>query len=168
MGRDLRFVTFYNTPNGGTRIRCPALLSFRHEWLRDYLILEITPAMIDRAIHLVEIHGLCAYDAVHLGAALETQEMRRQMGLPTLVIVSADDNQGRLPPWRRLLASSSPAMPSRSSASTCSVVPQPATGWRIWTTCGRCWRSRRAFCLIPDRLGSGLEWDEDAIRHALL
>lgn len=67
--------------------------TFRHEWRRDYLILEVTPDVTERAMDLAEAHGLRGYDAVHLGAALVLQEERRAAGLPALVFVSADTDQ---------------------------------------------------------------------------
>ncbi|MCA1597689.1 MAG: type II toxin-antitoxin system VapC family toxin [Chloroflexi bacterium] len=67
--------------------------TFRHDWPRDYLILEITPQVADRAMDLAEAHGLRGYDAVHLGAALDLHEERRTAGLPTLIFVSADNDQ---------------------------------------------------------------------------
>jgi len=66
---------------------------FRYDWPRDYLILEVTPGVTERAMDLAQAHGLRGYDAVHLGAALDLHEARREAGLPTLVFVSADDDQ---------------------------------------------------------------------------
>jgi len=68
---------------------------FRQDWPHDYLILEVTPQVTDRAMDLAEAHGLRGYDAVHLGAALALQDERRAHGLPTLTFISADDQQRR-------------------------------------------------------------------------
>lgn len=68
---------------------------FRYDWPRDYLILEVTPGMTERAMDLAQAHGLRGYDAVHLGAALDLHDARQEEGLPALVFVSADDDQRR-------------------------------------------------------------------------
>ncbi len=50
-------------------------------------------AVTERAMDLAAAHGLRGYDAVHLGAALDIQDVRRTMALPDLTFVSADTNQ---------------------------------------------------------------------------
>jgi predicted nucleic acid-binding protein len=53
-------------------------------------VIEITPAVITRAMQLAETHGLRGYDAVQLAAALIVQKMREVLGLSALELVSAD------------------------------------------------------------------------------
>lgn len=67
--------------------------TFRLDWTQDYLILEVTPIVTERAMDLVQAYGLRGYDAVHLGVALDIQNTRQVTGLPTLAFVSADNNQ---------------------------------------------------------------------------
>ena len=66
---------------------------FRQDWQSDYLILEVTQTVIDRAMDLAQAHGLRGYDAVHLGAALDIHAARQALGLPALTFVSADADQ---------------------------------------------------------------------------
>ena len=47
----------------------------------------------ERAMDLVERHGLRGYDASHLAAALVVADVRRLRGLPALTFVSADNGQ---------------------------------------------------------------------------
>jgi predicted nucleic acid-binding protein len=70
-----------------------AIRTFRQDWLLDYLILEVTAIVTERAMDLAEAHGLRGYDAVHLGTALDIQGTRQTMGLATLTFVSADTTQ---------------------------------------------------------------------------
>jgi hypothetical protein len=67
-----------------------ALAQFRHEFANVYRIVEITPALIERAMGLAETHALRGYDAVQLAAALEVNIHCLAMGLPPLTLVSAD------------------------------------------------------------------------------
>ena len=67
--------------------------TFRLDWQHDYLILEVTSTVTERAMDLAEAYGLRGYDAVHLGAALDAQATRQAMGLPDLTFVSADTDQ---------------------------------------------------------------------------
>lgn len=65
-------------------------ISLRADFVNQYRVIEITPALIDSAISLVQIHGLRGYDAVQLAAALEVHTDRMQLGLLPLVLCSAD------------------------------------------------------------------------------
>ena len=67
--------------------------TFRLDWSQDYLILEVTPIVTERAMDLAQAYGLRGYDAVHLGAALDIQDTRQIAGLATLAFVSADNSQ---------------------------------------------------------------------------
>jgi uncharacterized protein len=63
---------------------------FRQDSALDYRILEITPTLVSDAGRLVEIHGLRAYDAVQLAAALGLNSRRLALGMSTVTLVSAD------------------------------------------------------------------------------
>jgi predicted nucleic acid-binding protein len=62
----------------------------RKDFIHHYRVVEITPALIDRAVSLVQAHGLRGYDAVQLAAAHEVHADRLPLGLPPLTLCSAD------------------------------------------------------------------------------
>lgn len=64
--------------------------TLRGDFVHQYRVIEITPALIDNAVSLVQIHGLRGYDAVQLAAALEIHMDRIPLGLPGVVLCSAD------------------------------------------------------------------------------
>ena len=68
---------------------------FRLDWQEQYYIVDVEPNVTGQAMDLAETHGLRGYDAVHLAAALQLQEVRRVQGLAALTFVSADDEQLR-------------------------------------------------------------------------
>jgi predicted nucleic acid-binding protein len=53
-------------------------------------VVEVTEALIERAMGLAEAYGVRGYDAVQLAAALEVNALLVAAGLPALVLVSAD------------------------------------------------------------------------------
>ncbi len=61
----------------------------RHLTQRDN-VLELTPALFDRAMLTARKHGLRAYDAVQLTAALEVDRLNRDDGFGPVTLVSAD------------------------------------------------------------------------------
>lgn len=65
------------------------LNQFRADYTTEYRRVEITNAVIQRAMDLAENYYLRAYDAVQLSAALEIQRLRLAANLPPLVFVSA-------------------------------------------------------------------------------
>ena len=67
-----------------------ALAQFRQDFVTTYRIIEITPALIVRAMALAETHALRGYDAVQLAAAVEVNVQMHTLGLPTLTCISAD------------------------------------------------------------------------------
>jgi predicted nucleic acid-binding protein len=67
-----------------------ALAQFRQDFAGLYRIIEITPALVTRAMALVETHALRGYDAVQLAAAVEINLRGTTLGLPVLTLVSAD------------------------------------------------------------------------------
>lgn len=70
--------------------------NFRGDWQHLYQIVEISIVIADHAMNLAAQHPLRGYDAVHLAAALEVQELRRALSLPALTFVSADHEQLRI------------------------------------------------------------------------
>ena len=67
-----------------------AFTEFRHDFANQYLIIEITPALIISAMALAETHALRGYDAVQLAAAKEVNGLYLNQGIPGLTLVSAD------------------------------------------------------------------------------
>jgi uncharacterized protein len=63
---------------------------FRRHLAQRYVVLEITPAFMSAAMLLARSHGLRAYDAVQLSAALDIQRDHQQAGLAPVTLVSAD------------------------------------------------------------------------------
>ena len=63
---------------------------FRRHLAQRYVVLEITPALMAAAVLLARSHGLRAYDAVQLAAALDIQRDHQDMGLAPVTLVSAD------------------------------------------------------------------------------
>src|SRR5438477_12804963 len=64
--------------------------NFRYDFIRQYRVIEILPGLTSRAASLVQIHGLRAYDAVQLAAALEINADRAAAGLSGITLISAD------------------------------------------------------------------------------
>lgn len=67
-----------------------AIRQFRLEFATMYRIVEITPALVLRAMDLAQTHALRGYDAVQLAAALELNTLRLAQGMSALTLVSAD------------------------------------------------------------------------------
>ncbi len=67
-----------------------AVSSFRGHLSTEYAMMDISRGLIGQAADLAEMHGLRAYDAVQLAAALQVQNERRAVGMPALILVSAD------------------------------------------------------------------------------
>ena len=57
---------------------------------RQLYIIEVTPAVLEHARQLAARHGLRGYDAVQLASVLEANRERAGVGLPPLVLVTAD------------------------------------------------------------------------------
>jgi hypothetical protein len=67
-----------------------ATAGFRAHLSTEYAMIDISRLLLSQAADLAEMHGLRAYDAVQLAAALQVQHERRAFGLPGLILVSAD------------------------------------------------------------------------------
>jgi predicted nucleic acid-binding protein len=68
---------------------------FRLDFVNQYQIIEITGAVVDRAMTLIESRKLRGYDGVQLAAALEVNDLilstgMSLIGVPALTLVSAD------------------------------------------------------------------------------
>lgn len=56
----------------------------------QYFFVDITDALINRAMTLADNHALRGYDAVQLAAALILQDQRQSLNLPDCQFISAD------------------------------------------------------------------------------
>jgi len=59
--------------------------------LTEYQFIELTPAVVARARHLLEQHAVRAYDAVQLAAALTARDSLVPAGLVAPIFISSDD-----------------------------------------------------------------------------
>ena len=69
-----------------------ALVRFRKHLMGRYRVLEMAPSLVDSAMRLAESHGLRAYDAVQLAAALEVNASWTPTGLGGITLISADQD----------------------------------------------------------------------------
>ena len=69
-----------------------ALTRFHRSFLRRYVIVEISPPLISRDTTLADTYAVRGYDAVQLAAALTIHHERIAAGLPTLTLISADND----------------------------------------------------------------------------
>ena len=67
------------------------LSEFRAQLASDLFVAEITDTIVSQAIQLVERHGLRAYDALQLSAAVDLRRRAATFGLQPPVFVSADN-----------------------------------------------------------------------------
>lgn len=70
----------------GTGTAAVAISQFRQEWGRLFRLVPVPPKLLDGAMSLAETHGLRAYDAVQLAAALRANGRRKS----PLIFVCAD------------------------------------------------------------------------------
>jgi uncharacterized protein len=66
------------------------LRQFRQDLVLGYRIIEVTPSLLSTARLLAERHGLRAYDAMQLAAAVELNAQWVAAGTGTITLVSAD------------------------------------------------------------------------------
>jgi uncharacterized protein len=62
----------------------------RRHLTQRYVIVEVTPALLAAGMLLARSHGLRAYDAVQLSAALEVHRDHQNAGIGPITLVSAD------------------------------------------------------------------------------
>jgi uncharacterized protein len=66
------------------------LADFRHDFLKQYQLIEVTPGLIQEAMTLAERRRLRGYDAVQLAAALQVHTTHTALAVASIVFVSAD------------------------------------------------------------------------------
>ena len=59
-----------------------AIATFKNDWQNECQIVEVTEALINRAISLAETHGLRGYDTIQFAAACEIHNLCAAAGLP--------------------------------------------------------------------------------------
>ena len=59
-----------------------AIATFKNDWQNECQIVDVTKALINRAISLAEIHGLRGYDTIQFAAACEIHNLCAAAGLP--------------------------------------------------------------------------------------
>ncbi len=69
-----------------------AIALFRHHFLNDYFVSEVSVHLVSSAMQIAENHGLRGYDSVQLAAALELRADCVALGLPGPILVSADSD----------------------------------------------------------------------------
>jgi predicted nucleic acid-binding protein len=62
----------------------------RRHLTQRYVIVEVTPALLAASMFLARSHGLRAYDAVQLAAALQVHHDHENAGIGPITLVSAD------------------------------------------------------------------------------
>jgi predicted nucleic acid-binding protein len=67
-----------------------ALIQLQHDFASDYIVLDVSDQLLAAAILLVQNHELRAYDGIQLAAATELNRVRIAGGLPSMTLVSAD------------------------------------------------------------------------------
>lgn len=84
----------HRAPRGITQQeRDEALALFLHHCITAYHLLATTQKIIDLAVVLSQNHRLRGYDALHLATALQANSVLLASGVPSLVFVSADNDQ---------------------------------------------------------------------------
>ena len=63
--------------------------AFGGDFATAYQVIEVTPALANRAMLLAEQHGLRGYDAIQLAAGLEVHVRYLAAGLPAVTFISA-------------------------------------------------------------------------------
>ena len=66
------------------------LRRFRQHLAARYIVIEVTPDLLDEAMRLGNAHALRAYDAVQLAVALEVNRSHQAAGSSPITLVSAD------------------------------------------------------------------------------
>jgi predicted nucleic acid-binding protein len=66
------------------------LRRFRQHLAGRYVVIEVTPALLDDAMRLGNAHVLRAYDAVQLAVALEVNRSHQAGGSGPVTLISAD------------------------------------------------------------------------------
>jgi len=69
-----------------------AIRRFEREYLNKFVLIEVTPVVVQSAMNLAKNYPLRGYDAVQLAAALSANQIRQNAGASSLTFISADNN----------------------------------------------------------------------------
>ncbi len=69
-----------------------AISSLERDLVAEYLLTDISFAIVTSAMSLANKHALRGYDAVQLAVALKTNQENMSFGLPPITFVSADND----------------------------------------------------------------------------
>ncbi len=69
-----------------------AVSDFIEDFDNQYQPIQVTRHVVEKAVALADKHGLRAYDAVQLAAALDAESVRHSLGLAQLIFVSSDEH----------------------------------------------------------------------------
>ena len=69
------------TRSGRIPSAATAIATFKNDWKNECQIVEVTEALINRAISLAETHSLRGYDAIQFAAACEIHNLCAAAGL---------------------------------------------------------------------------------------
>lgn len=72
-------------------IAASALAQFRHDFTKEFRVIDLVMPLIRQAMTLAEKHTLRGYDAVQLAVALAVNSRRLAGGFPGLTLISADN-----------------------------------------------------------------------------
>jgi predicted nucleic acid-binding protein len=78
------------TPPLAPRRASSILHRFRQHLTARYIVVEVTPELLDDAIRLGNAHSLRAYDAVQLAVALEVNRTHQADGFAPVTLVCSD------------------------------------------------------------------------------
>ena len=67
-----------------------SIATYRTHQLREYSVIELSPAVLERAMDLADRHSLRGYDAVQLAAALTANDALVNTGQSSLTLLSSD------------------------------------------------------------------------------
>ena len=76
--------------NVSSKDAADSIKQFKLEFVSDYIILDVTTKLVNRAMILADSYALRGYDAVQLASALEANDIRLVAVAPPLILVSAD------------------------------------------------------------------------------
>lgn len=63
---------------------------FQRSFEKRFLIVEVTPQLLDKAAEIADRYELRGYDAVQLASALQANQNRQSLGMSSIIFVSGD------------------------------------------------------------------------------
>ena len=72
-----------------------ALFRFKRDYAKRFIVIDLTPQIIEKGISLAEKHALRGYDTTQLAVAVTLDARLRQSGITSVTFVSADSDLNR-------------------------------------------------------------------------